>query len=120
MAQQYDAFEVLPGLHINGHQTLGENIADVGGLRVAYAAFKLATKGKELAPLDGFTPDQRFFIAYGQSWRTNERPEAVRLHVGSDFHSPVRWRVLGPVANFPEFRRAFGCLKPAETWPPIW
>ena len=120
VARQYDSFEVLPGLHINGQQTLGENIADVGGLRIAYAAFKLATKGKTLTPIDGFTPDQRFFVAYAQSWRTNERPEAVRLHVGSDVHSPVRWRVLGPVANFPEFRQAFGCPKPAESWPPIW
>jgi predicted metalloendopeptidase len=120
VAKQYDAFEVLPGLHINGHQTLGENIADIGGLRIAYAAYKLATKDKKLAPTDGFTPDQRFFIAYAQSWRTNERPEQVRLHVGSDVHSPVRWRVLGPVANFPEFLQAFGCGKPAHTWPPIW
>jgi predicted metalloendopeptidase len=120
VARQYDSFEVLPGLHINGHQTLGENIADVGGLRVSYAAFKLATQGKPVAPVDGFTPDQRFFIAFAQSWRTNERSEAVRLHVGSDVHSPVRWRVLGPVANFPEFRQAFGCPKPAESWPPIW
>jgi predicted metalloendopeptidase len=120
VAGQYDAFQVLPGVRINGHQTLGENIADIGGLRIAYAAFKLATQGKKLAPRDGFTPDQRFFIAYAQSWRTNERPEAVRLHVGSDVHSPVRWRVLGPVANFPEFRRAFGCPKPAESWPAIW
>ena len=120
VARQYDAFEVLPGLHINGHQTLGENIADIGGLRIAYAAFKLATKDKQPASADGFTPDQRFFIAFGQSWRTNERPEAVRLHVGSDVHSPVRWRVLGSVANFPEFRKAFGCPEPAESWPPIW
>jgi predicted metalloendopeptidase len=120
VARQYDAFEVLPGLHINGQQTLGENIADIGGLRISYAAFKLATKDKTLSPLDGFTPDQRFFIAFAQSWRTNERPEAVRLHVGSDVHSPVRWRVLGSVANFPEFLQAFGCPKPAESWPPIW
>ena len=120
VAQQYDAFEVLPGLHINGHQTLGENIADVGGLRVSYTAFKLATKDKKLAPVDGFTPDQRFFIAFAQNWRTNERPEAVRLHVGSDLHSPARWRVLGPVANFPEFCRAFNCPEPAQSWPAIW
>ena len=116
VAKQYDAYEVLPGLHINGHQTLGENIADIGGLRVAYVAFKLATQGKKLEPHDGFTPDQRFFIAFGQSWRTNERPEAVRLHVASDVHSPVRWRVLGSVANFPEFLQAFGCPPPAKTW----
>ncbi len=120
VARQYDAFEVLPGLHINGEQTLGENIADIGGLRVAYAAFKLATKQKKPVPIDRFTPDQRFFIAFAQSWRTNERPEAVRLHVGSDVHSPVRWRVLGSVANFPEFRQAFGCPESAESWPAIW
>jgi putative endopeptidase len=120
VARQYDQFEVLPGLHINGHQTLGENIADIGGLRVCYAAFKLATKGKKQPTIDGFSPDQRFFIAFAQSWRTNERPEAVRLHVGSDVHSPVRWRVLGSVANFPEFRQAFACPGPAESWPTIW
>jgi putative endopeptidase len=120
VAKQYDAFEVLPGLHINGHQTLGENIADVGGLRIAYSAYKMATKGKQLESTDGFTPDQRFFIAFGQSWRTNERPEQVRLHVASDVHSPIRWRVLGSVANFPEFSSAFGCEKTKESWPPIW
>jgi len=120
VARQYDAFEVLPGLHINGHQTLGENIADIGGLRVCYAAFKLATKDKKLASIDGFTPDQRFFIAFAQSWRTNDRPESLRLHLGSDVHSPPRWRVLGSVADFPEFRRAFGCPKPAESRPSIW
>ena len=120
VAKQYDAYEPLPGLHINGHQTLGENIADVGGLRVAYEAFKLATAGKKLEPADGFTPDQRFFIAFAQGWRTNDRPEHVRLTVTSDVHSPVRWRVIGPVANFSEFRAAFGCAEPAENPPPIW
>ena len=120
VAKQYDAFEVLPGLHINGRQTLGENIADVGGLRVSYEAFKLATAGNKSVSVDGFTPDQRFFIAFAQGWRTNERPEQIRLHVASDVHSPVRWRVLGPVANFPEFRAAFGDNEPAESWPPIW
>jgi predicted metalloendopeptidase len=120
VARQYDSYEVLPGVCINGHQTLGENIADIGGLRVAYTAFKLATKGKKPAPIDGFTPDQRFFMAFAQSWRTNERPEAVRLHVGSDVHSPVRWRVLGSVANFPEFRAAFGCPRMSESPALIW
>jgi predicted metalloendopeptidase len=120
VAKQYDAYEVLPGQHLNGQQTLGENIADIGGLRVAYAAFKLATKDKKLSPSDGFTPDQRFFIAYAQSWRTNTRPEADRLHLGSDVHSHPRWRVIGPVANFPEFLHAFGCAEPAEKWPAIW
>jgi predicted metalloendopeptidase len=110
--KQYDAFEVLPGLHIDGKQTLGENIADIGGLRVSYEAFKLATKGRDLKPIDGFTPDQRFFIAFAQGWRTNQRPEALRLGVTTDVHSPVRWRVIGPVADFPEFNAAFGCAAP--------
>ncbi len=120
VAKQYDAYEPLPGLHINGHQTLGENIADVGGLRVSYEAFKLATKGKKLESIDGFTPDQRFFIAFAQGWRTNDRPEHARLTVTSNVHSPARWRVLGPVANFPEFRAAFGCPEAVENTTPIW
>ncbi|MBS0630916.1 MAG: M13 family metallopeptidase [Verrucomicrobia bacterium] len=120
VAKQYSAYQPLPGLHIDGHQTLGENIADVGGLRVSYEAFKLATANKRLMPVDGFTPDQRFFIAFAQGWRTNQRPEQLRLQVTSDVHSPVHWRVVGPVANFPEFRAAFDCKEPAPSWPPIW
>ncbi|MBI2512849.1 MAG: M13 family metallopeptidase [Opitutae bacterium] len=117
---QYNAFEPLPGLHIEGKQTLGENIADVGGLRISYEAFKLATANKRLAPLDGFTPDQRFFIAFAQGWRTNQRPEDVRTRIQSDVHSPIKWRVLGPVANFPEFYDAFGKPRPANLLPEIW
>ncbi len=120
IAKQYDAYEVLPGLHIEGHQTLGENIADIGGLRVSYEAYKLATAGKPQPSLDGLTPDQRFFIAFAQGWRTNQRPEALRLQVTSDVHSPVRWRVLGPVYVFPEFYAAFHATPPKETWPAIW
>ena len=120
VAKQYDAYEPLPGLHINGHQTLGENIADIGGLRVSFEALKLATKGKHLETVDGFTPEQRFFIAFAQGWRTNDRPEHVRLIVTSNEHSPPRWRVIGPVANFPEFRAAFGCPEPVENTTAIW
>ncbi len=120
IAKLYDGYEVLPGLHINGHQTLGENIADVGGLRLSFEAYKLATRGRPQPAVDGFTPTQRFFIAFAQEWRSNDRPELVRLILGSDVHSPERWRVLGPVANFPEFRQAFGCPEPAPSWPPIW
>ncbi|MBI3886314.1 MAG: M13 family metallopeptidase [Opitutae bacterium] len=120
VAKQYDAYEPLPGLHIEGHQTLGENIADIGGLRVAYEAWKLASVDKKLTPIDGFTPEQRFFIAFAQGWRTNQRPEQVRLQVTSDVHSPVRWRVLGPVANLPEFYEAFGSPRPAKLLPAIW
>jgi predicted metalloendopeptidase len=122
IVKQYDAFEVLPGLRINGKQTLGENIADIGGLRVSYEAFRLAAKGKDLKAIDGYTPDQRFFLAFAQGWRTNQRPEDVRLRVTTDVHSPVRWRVLGPVADFPEFRKAFGCTMTPSSQAPtaIW
>ena len=120
VVKQYDAYEPLPGLHINGQQTLGENIADIGGLRVSYEAFRLATANKRLAPIDGFTPDQRFFIAFAQGWRTNERPETVRRRIQSDVHSPSRWRVLGPVEDFPEFRIAFGAPPKAEVRPQVW
>jgi predicted metalloendopeptidase len=120
VVRQYNAFEVLPGLHINGEQTLGENIADIGGLRVSFEAYKLATRGKRQKTIDGFTPEQRFFIAFAQGWRTNQRQEQLRLQVTSDVHSPIRWRVLGPVANFPEFRAAFRCAQPAPGWPSIW
>ncbi len=120
IVRQYGAYEVLPGLNINGPQTLDENIADVGGLRLAYEAYHLATAGKPQPAQDGFTPEQRFFIAFAQGWRTNERPEQLRLTVSSDVHSPAPWRVRGPVANFPEFRKAFGATDPGETWPSIW
>ena len=120
VAKQYDAYEVLPGLHIDGHQTLGENIADIGGLRVSFEAYKLATAGKLQPTIDGFPPEQRFFIAFAQGWRTNQRPEKLRLQVATDVHSPVRWRVLGPVYVFPEFYAAFHVAAPKETWPAIW
>jgi predicted metalloendopeptidase len=120
VAKQYSAYEALPGLHLDGHQTLGENIADVGGLRVSYEAFKLATKDAKPETVDGLTPDQRFFLAFAQGWRTNERPERVRLLVTSDFHSPSHFRVIGPLANFPEFHAAFGCPMPAVKVPQVW
>lgn len=109
VVKQYDAYEPLPGLHVNGAQSLGENIADVGGLKVSYIAYKLASKNKTLRIEDGLTPDQRFFVAFAQGWRTNVRPESLRLQVTSDVHCPIRFRVIGPVADLPEFYEAFGC-----------
>ncbi|PTY08874.1 hypothetical protein DB347_04700 [Opitutaceae bacterium EW11] len=120
VVKQYDAYEPLKGMHIKGEQTLGENIADIGGLRVSYEAFKLATKGKKLKSIDGFTPDQRFFIAFAQGWRTNVRPEQLRRILTTDVHCPPRQRVLGPVADLPEFRTAFGCPEAREAGQPIW
>ncbi len=109
IVKQYDGYEPLPGLKIRGKQTLGENLADIGGLRISFEAWKLATAGKPQPAGDGLTSEQRFFVAFAQGWRTNERPERLRLMVGSDVHSPIRWRVNGPVSTLPEFQRAFGC-----------
>ncbi len=111
---QYDAYEPLPGMRIQGHQTLGENLADIGGLQISFEAWKLASKGKPEKPIDGLTPEQQFFVAFAQGWRTNMRPAETRLLLTSDVHSPVKWRVDGPVTDFPEFAKAFHC---AETAP---
>jgi putative endopeptidase len=111
---QYNEFIPLESLHINGKLTLGENIADLGGLKIAYLAFQKSLEGKPRPqPIDGFTPEQRFFLAFAQNWRRNTRPETLRLMLLSDPHSPPRFRVNGPVSNMPEFFEAFGC-KPGD------
>ena len=107
---QYAAYEPLPGLHINGELTQGENIADNGGLKIAYAAFQKAlAKHPEEAnkKIDGFTPDQRFFLAWAQIWRANQRDEDLKLRVNTDPHSPGEFRCNGPLSNMPEFQKAF-------------
>jgi len=127
VVKQYDAYEALPGLHVNGKLTLGENIADLGGLKVAFEALKKqwAKVGKP-APLDGFSPEQRFFLGYAQSWRYHGRDEAVRLRVQTDPHSPAQFRVNGPLSDLPEFHQAFGCgegsplLRAEKDRPTIW
>lgn len=117
--KQYDAFEAVPGVHLSGKQTLGENIADIGGLKVAYLAYQLAAKGKTPPVQDGLTPDQRFFVAFAQGWRTNQREQQLRNQAYSDVHSPVRFRVNGPVDDLPAFYQAFGCPVP-EGVPQVW
>lgn len=114
IAAQFEAYQPVPGAHINGHLTLGENIADLGGLKIAYLAFEKSLQGKPRPPLiDGLTPEQRFFLSYAQSWHENIRPELLRAGLVTDPHSPTRFRVLGPVSNLPEFGQAFGCPPPA-------
>ena len=124
--QQYEAFEPLPDMRINGRLCLGENIADIGGVRIAYAAFErhLAAHG-EPAPIDGFTARQRFFIGLAQSWRSLMREETLRVRLTIDPHSPSQFRVLGSLADMPEFYAAFGCdggamQRPAVERPSIW
>jgi putative endopeptidase len=110
MEQQYSNYLAVDELHVNGKLTMGENIADLGGLKIAYLAFQKSLAGKpHPAPVDGFTAEQRFFLAFAQSWRRKTRPEAVRLMIATDPHSPPRYRVLGPLSNMPEFLNAFGC-----------
>jgi putative endopeptidase len=106
---QYSAYTVLDSLHVNGKLTLGENLADVVGVSVGYDALEKALAGKPRTLIDGFTPEQRFFLAYAQARRTNMRDEAARLQIQTDPHSPGQFRVNGPLSNMPEFARAFGC-----------
>ncbi|HEY1251204.1 MAG TPA: M13 family metallopeptidase [Thermoanaerobaculia bacterium] len=110
IARQYSGYVAVDDLHINGELTLGENIADIGGLKIAYLALQKSLAGKP-APekIDGFTPDQRFFIAYAQGWRRNATPESLRVQIATDPHSPAPFRVRGPTADTPEFSRAFAC-----------
>ncbi len=108
--QQFDNFEVEPGLHENGKLVVGESIADLGGLLVAYAAYQKSLEGKPRpANIDGFTPEQRFFLAYARGWSTQARPEFERLLATVDPHPLPRFRVNGPLSNLPQFAQAFGC-----------
>ncbi|WP_257386214.1 M13 family metallopeptidase [Tahibacter caeni] len=109
LVEQFDEFVAVDDLHIQGKLTLGENIADLGGLQVSWDAFRIAQAGKPETDVDGLTPAQRFFLAFAQAWRTAQRPEALRLQIQSNEHAPAKWRVLGPVANLPEFAAAFSC-----------
>ncbi|HEY0460409.1 MAG TPA: M13 family metallopeptidase [Pyrinomonadaceae bacterium] len=110
VTQQFNGFEVEKGLFVNGGLTLGENLADLGGLAIAYDAFEKSMEGKPRpAKTDGYTPEQRFFLGYAQIWAENDRPEYARFLVQSDPHSLSVYRVNGPLSNLPEFAAAFSC-----------
>ena len=108
LADQYSSIIVLYTVHANGRFTLGENIADHGGLRVSYTAFKNATKGQDLKPIDGFTPDQRFYLAYAGLWAQNIRDEEILRLTKIDPHSLGKWRVNAALRNLESFFQAFG------------
>ena len=105
---QFNNYVVLDSMHINGKATLGENIADLGGITIAYEAFKKTKQGQSQEKIDGFTPDQRFFMSWAQVWRTNIREEEVANRLVTDPHSPAIHRVNGPLSNFAPFYAAFG------------
>ena len=108
LVEQYDQIVVIDTVHANGRFTLGENIADQGGLRIAYTAFKNATEGAEQTPIDGFTPDQRFYLAYANLWASNIRDEEILRRTKTDPHSLGKWRVNAALRNLETFYQAFG------------
>ncbi|MBS0567722.1 MAG: M13 family metallopeptidase [Proteobacteria bacterium] len=113
MVRQFDGYEPLPGLHINGKASLGENIADYGGILIGLDAFKKTEQYKRGEKIAGYTPVQRFFLGYALSWIFEEREEALRQSLLSDVHAPAKWRVNGPLSNIGEFHEAFG-VKPGQ------
>ncbi|MEP6709047.1 MAG: M13 family metallopeptidase [Verrucomicrobiota bacterium] len=108
VVEQYSSYKPIDDLPINGELTQGENIADIGGVKIAYAAFKKALAGKPKPEnIDGFTAEQRFFLGYAQIWRTNQRPEDLKLRLNTDPHSPGQYRANGPLSDIQEFAAAF-------------
>jgi len=110
---QYSGYVSVKDVHINGKLTLGENVADLGGEILAFVAWKEADKDKNLQPIDGLTPEQRFFVGFAQWDCANERPEDMRMRATIDPHSPARYRINGVVVNMPDFAEAFSC-KPGQ------
>jgi len=127
VVDQFSGYIQVDTMHVNGKLTLGENIADYGGLLTAYDALQraLARTGQRTT-VDGYTPEQRFFIAYAQSWREHTRPEQLKTRVTVDPHAPAEWRTNGPVSNMPAFAKAFNCkpgdpmVRPLSSVPQIW
>jgi putative endopeptidase len=115
---QFNGFTAIDTLHVNGALTTGENIADLGGITIAYDAFKLTKEGQDTTKIDGFTPDQRFFLSFAQSWRSKYKDEIVRQWVNTDPHSPDKFRVLGPLENFTPFYNAFGVKEGDKMYKP--
>jgi len=113
VVEQFNGFTVLDTLHVNGKLTLGENLADLGGLNIAYEAFKKTPEGHSTKKIDGFTPDQRFFLSYAQLWRGAQRPEAAAQSILTDPHSPGQYRVNGPITNLDAWYNAFN-IQPGD------
>ena len=127
VVQQFNSYTVIDSTtHVNGKLTLGENIADFGGLTVAYAAMEKAIGTSPRTKIDGFTPEQRFFLGWAQVWRELSRPEYERMLANTNEHAPGKWRVNGPFSNMPEFKAAWGCkdsdamVRPVAQQPRIW
>jgi putative endopeptidase len=109
LIEQFNAYEAVPGKNVNGRLTLGENIADLGGLAVAYDAMKRATEGQPDPMVDGFTRDQRFFMNWATVWRRHFTPEELNVRLATDSHAPANFRAIGAPSNLPAFAEAFDC-----------
>jgi predicted metalloendopeptidase len=113
---QYSAYEPIPGFPVNPGLTMGENIGDIGGLAMAYHAYKLSLNGEEAPVIDGLTGDQRFFLAWGQIWKRAVREEQLKNQIATDPHSPAQYRVNGVVRNMDAWYEAFGVTKDHDLW----
>ncbi len=118
VVDQFNHYTILDTVHINGELTEGENLADLGGLAIAYEAFKKTEQGKSDKKIDGFTPDQRFFLSWAQVWRANTRPQELAQRVITDPHSPSELRCNGPLSNMTEFYSAFNIKPGDKMWRP--
>jgi len=116
---QSNGFVILDTLHVNGRLTLGENLADLGGLSIAYEAFKKTEQGQHGPMIDGFTPDQRFFINWAQVWRNNILPEAAAQRIMTDSHAPGVHRTNGPLMNMDAFYKAFNVQETDKMYKPV-
>jgi putative endopeptidase len=118
LGKQYSSYEAAPGVFINGDFTMGENIGDMSGLEVAYEAYKMSLGGKAAPVIDGLTGDQRFFLAFAQAWRGNQRDDAIKTQVASDPHSPRRFRIIGPLRNLDAWYTAFNIAPDSKFYIP--
>jgi predicted metalloendopeptidase len=116
LVDQYNEFEPLPGLKVNGELTLGENIGDLTGAVIAHRAYQLSLAGKPAPTIDGLSSEQRYYLGWAQIWRAKEREDALRQQVMTNPHAPEMYRANGPVRNIPEFYSTFDVKEGDKMW----
>lgn len=119
LVKQFSSYVAIDTLKVNGELTLGENIADLGGLTMAYYAYKKSLNGKPSPVVNGLTGEQRLFISWAQGWKNNIKPEALKTRLATDPHSPAKFRILGPMSNMQEFYEAFKVQEENKMYMPV-